>query len=306
MRATNLADTLRPHQKPHCSSLAAAYHSEDAALVVVRVLVEVPEVHEDGKADQQGFVLGVLDAAELHLEVVDVRREEELAAAGDLLLEVPHLVAGVGVSHGEVDLRAGAAGQRAAEAPLAAAAVGLEHRAVTGVADREREVTAGPGVLDGADLLARRHVRHLDHGPVEAAARASEVALHVEGLHVGAPLGVEDIKVPGRTVGAALLELAGAEVGPLHGVQDLMLVFALPGQDAVPVGHLKLLAEERRGGLQQAGLLLDLHGGEPLQALECRGHRDLRGRGAIGLGAGSEGLGLRHGRLAGRGFLERS
>merc|ERR1719414_2903400 len=270
----------RPHKFLPPSPSLGSQHAKEPATLIVRVVVKVAKIDEYAKRHDQGFVVRVLHAPKIDMVVVHIGSEEELAAARNLLLHLPHSFAALGVLDRKGHLGARATRQRAAQAPLAATAVRLQGRIAVLTLDREGEVAAREGVDDRANLPPLGYVSDVHHGPVEAAASAGPVAAQlVDGL--GAPvLRVDDVDVPRRTVWQALLELTLAAARLLHRVEHLLAGAFV--EDLVLVSHLYLLPESRGDRLDQAGLLLDvdpLHAGQALNVRRAVRHGKLRGVG---------------------------
>mmetsp|Transcript_71755 Transcript_71755/g.99374 ORF Transcript_71755/g.99374 Transcript_71755/m.99374 type:complete len:310 (+) Transcript_71755:1-930(+) len=275
------------------AAAAAAQAAHEAAVRVVRVVAEVLEVHEDGQCQEQGLGLGIHVVAEVDVVVVHVGRQEKLAEAGDLLRQHADLVA-VSIQQLELDFGAGPAGEGAAHAPLAAPAVGRCHGVAVVIIDGEVQGQACARVVDGAQdhLPAARDVLHLHSGAVDAAAGEAPAFLHEEARLRSATAGVEDVHLERRAVFHAVLELPGAAVGLLHGVEELITIAIC---HRVLVRHLDLLAEERGGRLQHAHLLLDhdlLHG--PHHLLRRRHGALARERALVRLGRRAGAVGGAH------------
>merc|ERR1719323_686778 len=197
---------------------SSAYQS----IVVVVVVAKVPEIHEDGEAEKEGFPLGVPHSAEIELVIVHVGCEEELAAARHLLLKMSDAGATRHVGDWELDLCAGPTRQRAAQAPLAATSVCQEHLLVVLVAHMEREIAARKGIREGSDFLVRGHVHDINRWSIEAEASARPRPRQFVNYLLVAILRIHDVQCPRRTIGAALFQLTRTTIGRLHSVEELL------------------------------------------------------------------------------------
>merc|ERR550534_2629474 len=90
--------------------------------VLVAALVEISEVDEEPKGNQERLHMRVLHRPELHLVVVDVVRDHELETIWDDLFQPADFCARLRVRDFEVHLATRAARTWAEQAPLAAVA----------------------------------------------------------------------------------------------------------------------------------------------------------------------------------------
>mmetsp|Transcript_83295 Transcript_83295/g.217543 ORF Transcript_83295/g.217543 Transcript_83295/m.217543 type:complete len:402 (-) Transcript_83295:5-1210(-) len=291
---TGLAIVRRTASHVPCSSRVLVHLQirQASVPVVPGVVVPVPEVHEDRHGHDEDLVVWVAHPPKVDGVVVHIGREHPHERAGYPLLDVAHGPAALRVGDVEVHTRARAARARAPQAQLAAAAVRRQHGPAALVPDGEVGAEASARVANGPQDPAAGGVVHTGGGAVEAAARARGGALHVERLLRCPPPSVEYVQIPGRAIPEALLELPLHEARLLHREEHLLVGGAV--DDSVPVGHLDLLPQQRRAGLDRVHLLLDLdardaphglhrgRGGQPLRAPRgppagvLRGHPALR------------------------------
>mmetsp|Transcript_89253 Transcript_89253/g.177448 ORF Transcript_89253/g.177448 Transcript_89253/m.177448 type:complete len:232 (-) Transcript_89253:208-903(-) len=221
--------------------LAQCVEGSTSCISIIRVVVEIPEIYENGHCHEQGLELrrSLLQALKFKCVVIHIRSKEIFEGARHFFRHPSHLSPRLCISDGKPDIFEVQHGQGTPESALENPSAHIQHLVAIRVPDCEIEAsTACPGVMQRPKqfILSVGQVRSW---PVEATTRERGSACKFKSRCCTKTLRVHNVHRPGHAIAKKHLEISENSPRALHCIK--FVIQAARRINPVHVGHFNFL-----------------------------------------------------------------